>query len=110
MVIHESNGLDALHMVHKLELAPHCQKVADERAGACYKRLCGSSVSPLAEGSLFYQLSREALVAGRTLEWLLICMGRHMPCQMFMTGEGVRADLAGILPRRCHCFKTIETR
>lgn len=111
---HESNGPDALRMVDKLELAPHPRRtveMTDGKARACYKRLCVSrQLVHFAKFSLVYLLPRKALIADRALERLLVCVGCHMSCQMFMTGKGVRADLAGILPRRRHRFKTIEIK
>lgn len=85
MVIHESNGLDALRMVHKLELAPHCQrnvKMTDERASACYKRLCRSSQSlHLQRAASFTNFRAKLLLQAGHLNgfssvWVAICRAR----------------------------------
>lgn len=82
MVIHESNGLDALRMVHKLELAPHCQRVADERAGACYKRLCGTGQSLHSQRAASFTNFRAKLLLqaghlnGFSSVWVAICRAR----------------------------------
>lgn len=65
MGLHGSNGLGALRMVRRLELVPRHQrdvKIAHERAGACYKRLCGSSQSAHLQQAAFLTYFRAKLL------------------------------------------------